>query len=136
MGSNSFITLVSTVFTTTFSKPLRRQCFKWTMIFVSISSCVCPIWRSSLLTLEELHIIHCLQESMQQHHQNYALTAYLPEMSSRQLYFYNRKLHVCLTSKDSQNNYHKLYQYVNIQRKGSGQTLQLHLQICWRFWQW
>ena len=38
--SNSAITSLSIVLTTVFLKPSRRQCFTWTIIFVSASSCV------------------------------------------------------------------------------------------------
>ena len=34
---------VSTALTKMFLKPLRRQCFTWTMVFVTASSCVSPI---------------------------------------------------------------------------------------------
>ena len=49
------MTSVSTVLTRKFLKVSRRQCFMWTVILVSASTCVRPIWRSSL-TPAELHL--------------------------------------------------------------------------------
>ena len=46
---------------------------------------------------------------------------------------HNHELHVYVTSKNCQNKYHKLCQYMNIQWTGSLQIQLFHLQIRWTF---
>ena len=58
------------------------------MIFVSASSCLCLVWRCSLLTWEELHVPSLFTDINTIAPPKSCVNTLPPEMSSRQPYFY------------------------------------------------